>query len=107
VKDFDEAQTTRGVPVSGPVRLLRFCVVENHAKKRSLTFEVTKMTTKKLFFKTSAGREIAPEDVDTEIVRLAHEKQALAPTLAFAAARDLVMRDNPELAKAWLGTDED
>ena len=61
----------------------------------------------KATFKTSAGREIAEEDVDTEIVRLAHEKQALAPTLSFAAARDLALRDNPELAKAWLGKIED
>jgi hypothetical protein len=40
-------------------------------------------------------------------VRLAHEKMAACPTLSFAAARDLVLRAEPELAKGWLGTDED
>ena len=59
----------------------------------------------KVTFKTSDGREV--EDAGTEIVRLAHEKQAACPTLTFSAARDLVMRAEPTLAKAWLGTDED
>ena len=58
-----------------------------------------------VLFKTSSGREV--EDPGTEIVRLAHEKQAACPALSFAAARDLVMRAEPELAKGWLGTDED
>ena len=63
------------------------------------------MSTKVILFKTSSGREI--DDPGKEIVRLAHEKQAACPTLSFAAARDLVMRAEPELAKGWLGTDED
>jgi len=63
------------------------------------------MSTKVILFKTSDGREVA--DAGTEIVRLAHEKQALCPTLTFAAARDLVMRAEPALAKGWLGVDED
>lgn len=60
---------------------------------------------KTILFKTSDGREVA--DAGTEIVRLAHEKQATCPTLTFAAARDLVMRAEPGLAKGWLGTEED
>lgn len=60
---------------------------------------------KTILFKTSDGREVA--DAGTEIVRLAHEKQAACPTLTFAAARDLVMRAEPALAKGWLGTEED
>ena len=65
------------------------------------------MSTKVITFKTSDGREIADEDVGKEIVRLAHEKQAACPTLSFSAARDLVMRAEPAMAKAWLGTDEE
>jgi hypothetical protein len=63
------------------------------------------MSTTKLVFKTSTGREVT--DAGTELVRLTHEKQAHCPTLSFAACRDLVMRAEPELAKAWLGTDEE
>lgn len=61
--------------------------------------------TRIVLFKTNDGREVA--DAGTEIVRLAHEKQAACPTLSFAAARDLVMRAEPALVKGWLGTDED
>lgn len=63
------------------------------------------MSTKVILFKTSSGREV--EDAGTEIVRLAHEKQAACPTLTFAAARDLVMRAEPELARGWAHGDED
>ena len=65
------------------------------------------MSTKVILFKTSDGRELDEADAGTEIVRLAHEKQAACPTLSFSAARDLVMRAEPAMAKAWLGMDED
>ena len=38
---------------------------------------------------------------------MAKERQAINPALTFAAARDLTMEAEPELAKGWLGTDED
>ena len=62
------------------------------------------MESKKVF-KSQAGRET--NDPGKEIVRLAKERQAINPALTFAAARDLTMEAEPELAKGWLGTDED
>ena len=55
-------------------------------------------------FKSQAGREVS--DPGKEIVRLAHEKMALHPTLTFSKARDLVMEAEPELARGWLCDEE-
>ena len=61
----------------------------------------------KVTFKTSDGREIAEEDAQTELVRLMKKRQSQTPGMAFAAARDEILGDEPVLAKAWLGVDED
>ena len=61
------------------------------------------MTT--LTFKTSDGRLV--ENPGEEIWKMARRMQATNPALTFAAARDVVMTDEPVLAKAWLVGDED
>ena len=62
------------------------------------------MTT--LTFKTSDGRLV--EKPGEEIWKMARRMQATNPAMTFSAARDVVLGDEPVLAKAWLvGTDED
>ena len=61
------------------------------------------MTT--LTFKTSDGRLV--ENPGEEIWRLAKRMQALNPAMTFSAAKDVVLRDEPVLAKAWLIGEED
>ena len=61
------------------------------------------MTT--LTFKTSDGRLV--ENPGEEIWKMARRLQALNPALTFAAARDVVMSDEPVLARAWLNGHED
>lgn len=46
-------------------------------------------------------------DAGAEIVARAQKLQGDDPKLSFTAARDRVMRADPALGKAWLGTDED
>lgn len=46
-------------------------------------------------------------DAGAEIVARAQKLQGEDAKLSFTAARDRVMRADPALAKAWLGTDED
>jgi len=60
------------------------------------------MSTKLILFKTSDGREV--EDPGAEIWKLAKRLQATNPSLklSFAAARDLVMEAEPELARGYL-----
>lgn len=47
------------------------------------------------------------EDAGAKIVRLAQVEQAKNPRLSFSDARNLVMRADPELAKAWMGEIEE
>jgi len=63
------------------------------------------MSTKLILFKTSDGREV--EDPGKEIVKLAKRLQMTNPTLTFAAARDLVMEAEPELARGYLTDGEE
>jgi hypothetical protein len=56
-------------------------------------------------FKTSDNREV--ENPGAEIWKMARRMQALNPALTFAAARDVVMSDEPVLARAWLNGHED
>ena len=58
----------------------------------------------KLTFKTSDGREV--DNPGMEIWRLAKRMQATNPAMTFAACRDVVMADEPELARGWLGESE-
>jgi hypothetical protein len=63
------------------------------------------MSTKLILFKTSDNREV--ENPGAEIWRLAKRLQALNPALTFAAARDVVMNDEPALARGYMCNDED
>jgi len=58
----------------------------------------------KLIFKTSDGREV--DNPGMEIWQLAKRMQATNPAMTFAACRDFVMTDEPELARGWLDVSE-
>lgn len=56
---------------------------------------------------TGGEGEKTYDDPGTEITERAMKLQGEDGKLSFAAARDRVMRADPALARAWLGTDED